>query len=62
MSEKFSHSESEKQKMLIEKNDLIVDFEEKERAMRLALKEKQKVWNEEKTKLFKNIETLNNNN
>jgi hypothetical protein len=60
MSDKFSLSESEKQRMLIDKNDLIVEFEEKERAVRVSFREKEKGWNEEKTKLFKQIEALNN--
>jgi hypothetical protein len=46
--------------MLIEKNDLIIDFEEKERAFRLGFKEKEKLFNEEKTKLMKTIEEANN--
>jgi hypothetical protein len=46
--------------MLIDKNDLIVEFEEKERALRLSFREKEKAWNEEKTRMFKQIEALNN--
>jgi hypothetical protein len=46
VSDKFSLSESEKQRMLIDKNDLIVEFEEKERAVRVCFREKEKVWNE----------------
>lgn len=60
MSEKFSGSEGEKQRMLIEKNDMVVGWEEKERALRVVAREKEKLWSEEKTRLLKTVESLNN--
>jgi len=60
MGEKFSGSEGEKQRMLIEKNDMVVGCEEKERALRVVAREKEKLWSEEKTRLLKTVESLNN--
>ena len=44
--------------MIFEKNDLVNDFEEREKTLRLSIKEKQKQFNEEKNKLIKKNEYL----
>ena len=44
--------------MIFQKNDLVNDFEEREKTLRLTMKEKQKQFNEEKNKLIKKNENL----
>jgi hypothetical protein len=51
-------SESEKQKMIYEKNNLVDSFEERERNLRLGFKEKEKTFTDEKNRLAKRLESL----
>jgi hypothetical protein len=44
--------------MIFEKNDLVTDFEEREKMLRLSIREKEKLFNEERNKLTKKAEQL----
>lgn len=47
--------------MIFEKNDLVTDFEEREKTLRLSIREKEKQFNEERNRLTKKGEQLAKN-
>lgn len=58
LSEKLATSEAEKQRMIFEKNDLVTDFEEREKTLRAGLREKERLFQEERSKLQKKVDQL----
>jgi hypothetical protein len=58
LTEKLSLSEAEVQRMIFEKNDLVNDFEEREKQLRGNLHERERAINEEKVRLAKRLEQM----
>jgi hypothetical protein len=45
--------------MIFEKNDLVTEFEEREKTLRAGLREKERLFQEERNKLQKKVDQLN---